>query len=90
MSRIGWLRATVLGANDGLVSTASLIVAWLRRPNSPWEVVVVVSAPRAVVGVAVTVASLCGLAELGHVGARAGDAPRWRGVVRVTLWGAVA
>lgn len=25
-SRIGWLRATVLGANDGIVSTASLIV----------------------------------------------------------------
>ena len=26
VSRIGWLRAAVLGANDGLVSTASLIV----------------------------------------------------------------
>lgn len=26
ISRIGWLRATVLGANDGIVSTASLIV----------------------------------------------------------------
>jgi vacuolar iron transporter family protein len=26
ISRIGWLRAAVLGANDGLVSTASLIV----------------------------------------------------------------
>lgn len=26
MERIGWLRASVLGANDGLVSTASLIV----------------------------------------------------------------
>jgi len=26
VSRIGWLRASVLGANDGLVSTASLIV----------------------------------------------------------------
>ena len=25
-SRIGWLRATVMGANDGIVSTASLIV----------------------------------------------------------------
>ena len=24
--RIGWLRAAVLGANDGIVSTASLIV----------------------------------------------------------------
>ena len=26
VGRIGWLRAAVLGANDGLVSTASLIV----------------------------------------------------------------
>ena len=25
-SRIGWLRAAVLGANDGIVSTASLLV----------------------------------------------------------------
>lgn len=25
-SRIGWLRATVLGANDGIVSTASLVI----------------------------------------------------------------
>lgn len=26
MSRIGWLRAAVLGANDGIVSTASLVI----------------------------------------------------------------
>ena len=26
LHRIGWLRATVLGANDGIVSTASLII----------------------------------------------------------------
>ncbi len=26
VSRIGWLRAAVLGANDGVVSTASLIM----------------------------------------------------------------
>ncbi|HEC70727.1 MAG TPA: VIT family protein, partial [Roseobacter sp.] len=26
ISRVGWLRAAVLGANDGLVSTASIIV----------------------------------------------------------------
>lgn len=25
-SRIGWLRAAVLGANDGIVSTASLVI----------------------------------------------------------------
>ena len=26
MQRIGWLRAAVLGANDGIVSTASLVL----------------------------------------------------------------
>lgn len=26
MERIGWLRAAVLGANDGIVSTASLVI----------------------------------------------------------------
>ena len=26
VARVGWLRAAVLGANDGIVSTASLIV----------------------------------------------------------------
>jgi VIT1/CCC1 family predicted Fe2+/Mn2+ transporter len=25
---ISWLRAAVLGANDGIVSTASLLVGW--------------------------------------------------------------
>ncbi|MBJ7445255.1 MAG: VIT family protein, partial [Sphingobium sp.] len=25
VNRVGWLRATVLGANDGIVSTASLM-----------------------------------------------------------------
>jgi VIT1/CCC1 family predicted Fe2+/Mn2+ transporter len=37
--RIGWLRAAVLGANDGIVSTASLVVgvaaAW-SRARCPW------------------------------------------------------
>ena len=26
IDRIGWLRAAVLGANDGIISTASLVV----------------------------------------------------------------
>lgn len=28
IARIGWLRAAVLGANDGIVSTAGLVVLW--------------------------------------------------------------
>jgi VIT1/CCC1 family predicted Fe2+/Mn2+ transporter len=47
VSRIGWLRAAVLGANDGIVSTASLIIG-----------VAAASAPRS----AVVIAGLAGLA----------------------------
>ena len=37
--RIGWLRAAVLGANDGIVSTASLVLVVLGRNNpSPYTV----------------------------------------------------
>ena len=40
--------------------------------------------------VAVTAASLIFLALLGGLGARAGGAPVWKGVARVTFWGAAA
>jgi len=33
--RIGWLRAAVLGANDGIVSTASLVVGVAAAQASP-------------------------------------------------------
>lgn len=39
-SRIGWLRAAVLGANDGIVSTASLIVGVTSAASSRQEVLV--------------------------------------------------
>ena len=38
--RIGWLRAAVLGANDGIVSTASLIVGVAAAESSPGNVLV--------------------------------------------------
>src|SRR5207342_214234 len=39
VARIGWLRAAVLGANDGIVSTASLIVGVAAAPGTrPSEV----------------------------------------------------
>lgn len=38
--RIGWLRAAVLGANDGIVSTASLIVGVAAAATAPSEVLV--------------------------------------------------
>ena len=38
VARIGWLRAAVLGANDGIVSTASLIVGVAAAASSRGEV----------------------------------------------------
>ncbi|MFA7412859.1 MAG: VIT family protein [Rhizobium sp.] len=40
VSRIGWLRAAVLGANDGIVSTASLIVGVASAAAASSEVLV--------------------------------------------------
>ena len=40
LRRIGWLRASVLGANDGLVSTASLIVGVAAASSSRGQVLV--------------------------------------------------
>ncbi len=40
VSRIGWLRPAVLGANDGIVSTASLIVGVAAAAHGPGEVIV--------------------------------------------------
>jgi VIT1/CCC1 family predicted Fe2+/Mn2+ transporter len=40
VKRIGWLRAAVLGANDGIVSTASLIVGVAAASSSTSEVFV--------------------------------------------------
>jgi len=40
IERIGWLRAAVLGANDGLISTASLIVGVAAAATSQHEILV--------------------------------------------------
>lgn len=40
VARIGWLRASVLGANDGIVSTASLIIGVAAAAQSPSAIVV--------------------------------------------------
>ena len=40
VDRIGWLRAAVLGANDGIVSTASLIVGVAAAAATPNEVLI--------------------------------------------------
>ena len=40
VDRIGWLRAAVLGANDGIISTASLIVGFAAASTKPSEVLI--------------------------------------------------
>lgn len=40
VSRIGWLRAAVLGANDGIVSTASLIIGVAAAASKPGDILV--------------------------------------------------
>jgi len=40
ISRIGWLRAAVLGANDGIISTASLVVGVAAASTSAKDVLV--------------------------------------------------
>lgn len=40
VSRIGWLRAAVLGANDGIVSTASLIVGVAAAAAKPADILI--------------------------------------------------
>ena len=40
VQRIGWLRAAVLGANDGIVSTASLIVGVAAAATAPGDVLI--------------------------------------------------
>jgi VIT1/CCC1 family predicted Fe2+/Mn2+ transporter len=40
ITRIGWLRAAVLGANDGIVSTASLIIGVAAAAAAPAQILV--------------------------------------------------
>ncbi len=44
VSRIGWLRAAVLGANDGIVSTASLIIGVAAAAAQPSAILIAGSA----------------------------------------------
>ena len=65
VARVGWLRAAVLGANDGIVSTAALIVG------------VAAASGRA----EVLVAGAAGLASVLYVaGAAAGEPPPLKSV----------
>ena len=40
IARVGWLRAAVLGANDGIVSTASLILGVAAASAKPGDILI--------------------------------------------------
>jgi VIT1/CCC1 family predicted Fe2+/Mn2+ transporter len=67
VQRIGWLRAAVLGANDGIVSTASLIVGVAAASQGRSEILVA--------GLAGLVAGAMSMAAGEYVSVRA---PTWR------------
>ncbi|MCX6126408.1 MAG: VIT1/CCC1 transporter family protein [Proteobacteria bacterium] len=97
--RIGWLRAAVLGANDGILSTASLIVG-VAAAHAEQHSIVLAGVSGLVVGAMSMAAgeliveefasSLVFLAVLGSLAARAVGATTWRGAARVTFGGALA
>ena len=82
--RGGWLRAAVLGANDGVVSTASfaslalLPIAALLLAPAAWHVP------------AIGVSALISLAVLGGLGGHLGGAPVLRAAIRAALGGGFA
>ena len=94
--RIGWLRAAVLGANDGVISTASLVVGVAAAGTGSADLLVtgiaglVAGAMSMAAGEYVSVSSLVFLGLLGVVAARAGGSPLLVSAVRVMFWGALA
>jgi VIT1/CCC1 family predicted Fe2+/Mn2+ transporter len=50
VGRIGWLRAAVLGANDGIVSTASLIVGVAAAATAQSDVLIAGIRSHAILG----------------------------------------
>ena len=89
VQRLGWLRAAVLGANDGIISTASLIVGVASATAHAGLALVLVSPSNWLVSM-VFAGSLLFLAALGVIGARVGGAGILKPTIRVTFWGALA
>src|SRR5438067_1843394 len=104
-TRLNWLRAAVLGANDGIVSTAGLGIdpRQLARPDHAAAAGVLSFAAGAVLPllaitlvpgaarIPVTIlAVLAALAATGAVSAALGRAPRRPAVVRNVIGGAIA
>lgn len=69
---------------------AALTSALTFSAGAALPLITAVIAPRPAVPWAVSGASILALAILGGLGARTGGASVWKGMVRVTLWGALA
>src|SRR4029079_12245145 len=69
---------------------AALTSAATFAAGAALPLLMVVASPPSHVVPAVALASLAFLGVLGAVGARTGGADIWRGVLRVTFWGALA
>jgi VIT1/CCC1 family predicted Fe2+/Mn2+ transporter len=69
---------------------AALTSAAMFAAGAAMPLLMVVVSPLAYLALAVSLASLLFLGILGAVGAWTGGAPIWRGVLRVTFWGALA
>ena len=86
VTRNSWLRAAVLGANDGIVSVSSLVVG----VAAAIPVLAAVVAPSDWIVPTVWAVTVGSLAGLGALGAKFGGAPMWPAMVRVMGWGVLA
>lgn len=77
-------------ATEAQPVTAALTSALTFAIGAAMPLVASIVAPTAQVSIVVAVASLIFLSLLGAVGAQAGGASLWRGMFRVTFWGALA
>ncbi len=88
IDRIGWLRASVLGANDGIVSTASLIVGVAAAEST--RASILVAGIAGLVAGAMSMAAGEYAAEISLVREKIGasGAPHWREFL--AAWGGEA
>ena len=94
-SRLNWLRAAVLGANDGIVSVAGIVIYWLRtRHRATGLVPFLISKYGRLAALAFTLAILIRLynevwSNTAVVGAYYGNAGEWTFIAAALLFTAV-
>lgn len=106
INRIGWLRAAVLGANDGIISMASLLIG-VAAANSSYQTILIAGVAGWIAGailplltifivsktylvISIAVGAVFFLALLGIIAARVGGSSLILGSTRVVFWGTLA